>query len=65
VEINTKGQDNVAIDKEVLAIRDYNTNKIVEKLLNTITRVDVTDALSTMLRLLGEELQEASWLIQA
>ena len=65
MEINTKGQDNVAIDKEVLAIRDYNTNKIVEKLLNTITRVDVTDALSTMLRLLGEELQEASWLIQA
>jgi len=25
----------------------------------------VTDALSTMLRLLGEESQEASWLIQA
>ena len=24
---------------------------------------DVTDALSTMLRLLGEELEEASWLI--
>ena len=27
--------------------------------------VVVTDALSTMLRLLGEELEEASWLIQA
>jgi len=25
----------------------------------------VTDSLSTMLRLLGEELEEASWLIQA
>jgi len=28
-------------------------------------RCFVTDALSTMLRLLGEELAEASWLIQA
>jgi len=27
--------------------------------------INVTDALSTMLRLLGEELEEASWLIQA
>jgi hypothetical protein len=26
---------------------------------------NVTDALSTMLRLLGEELEEASWLITA
>ena len=25
----------------------------------------ITDALSTMLRLLGEELEEASWLMQA
>jgi hypothetical protein len=28
-------------------------------------RVDVTDALSTMLRLLGKESEEASWLIAA
>jgi len=28
-----------------------------------IARLDVTDALSTMLRLLGEESEEASWLI--
>jgi len=26
---------------------------------------DITDSLSTILRLLGEELEEASWLIQA
>jgi len=28
-------------------------------------RVSITDALSTILRLLREELEEASWLIQA
>ena len=28
-------------------------------------RATVTDALSTMLRLLGEELEAASWLIEA
>ena len=29
------------------------------------SRGSVTDAISTMLRLLGEELEEASWLIRA
>jgi len=30
-----------------------------------IKRIGITDALSTVLQLLGEESQEASWLIQA
>ena len=30
-----------------------------------VNRLIVTDALSTMLRLLGEELEVASWLIEA
>ena len=40
---------------------------IIALLKTTIARfalLRVTDALSTMLRLLGEELAEASWLIQ-
>jgi len=47
----------------------YQENKpvrdIVTALRNRKARHYITDALSTMLRLLGEELEEASWLIQA
>jgi len=34
-------------------------------ILAVLGRTLITDALSTMLRLLGEESEEASWLIQA
>ena len=42
VEIDTKGQDNVAIDKEGLVFRDYNTNKTIERPLNAIAKVELT-----------------------
>ena len=34
-------------------------------MLTTLDKVSITDALSTILRLLGEELEAASWLIKA
>ena len=42
------------------------TGQIIKRtLLTTRKYLSVTDALSTMLRLLGEELEAASWLIKA
>jgi len=41
------------------------TTLILSTLLLHLKRLFVTDSLSTILRLLGEESAEASWLIQA
>ena len=40
-------------------------NILIILLLNIIASISVTDALSTVLRLLREESEEASWLIRA
>ena len=41
--MDTKGQDNVAINKEGLVFRDYNINKTAKRLLNAITKVEPTE----------------------
>jgi len=46
-------------------INDLRSSIITYKALNPLGSTYITDALSTMLRLLGEESEEASWLIQA
>ena len=45
--------------------RLLDNNRILKERINGIKAVNVTDSLSTMLRLLREESAEASWLIQA
>ena len=42
MEINTEGQDNVALDNKGLTFRGCDANETVERLLNTVARVEPT-----------------------